>query len=493
MRIVLVSSEAVPFAKTGGLADVVTGLARALYRAGHDVTIILPDHRQFVPSSLTGESTGVALSVWLNDQKVQAWIRKTHLPDSRISVLLIDHPGYFDRQGLYGEGGHDYPDNAERYLFFSRAALEAIAQLDLHPDIIHANDWQTGVIPAVLHEEYSHQPGFERTATVFTIHNMAFQGMFPAEVMRLTNLPSQFFNWQQMEFHGKVNLLKTGISFAHRVTTVSPTYAREITTPEYGYGLEGALSARGEDLVGILNGVDTSEWNPNADHHLPQRYEARSVGRGKPICRAELLHEMKLPRRTEGMLCGMVSRMTDQKGFDLILPAMESLLATGSSFVFLGNGDPVVERKLKNLGEAFPEQFAVRIGYDERLAHRIEAGIDLFLMPSRFEPCGLNQMYSLLYGSPPLVHRVGGLADSVVDTNPETLAAGTANGFAFSDYNVESFIETFHRALATWRDRPTWEKIVQNGMIPDISWNRSASLYAGLYERAIASRCQSNS
>lgn len=488
MKVVLVSSEAVPFAKTGGLADVVTGLARAHYRAGHDVTIILPDHRQFIPSTLTGDSTGVALSVWLDDRKVQAWVRKTHLPDSKISVLLIDHSGYFDRQGLYGEGGHDYPDNAERFLFFSRAAMEAISQFDLHPDVIHANDWQTGVIPALLHEEYGHQPGFQRTASVFTIHNMAFQGMFPPETMKLTNLPSQFFNWQQMEFHGRVNLLKTGISFAHQVTTVSPTYAREITTSEYGYGLEGALAARGEDLTGILNGVDPSEWNPKSDSYLSKRYDDTSFQRGKPVCREELLHEFQLPRRTSGMLCGMVSRMTAQKGFDLILPAMETLLATGSSFVFLGNGDPKVEQELKQLAQRYPTQLGVRIGYDERLAHRIEAGIDLFLMPSSFEPCGLNQMYSLLYGSPPLVHRIGGLADSVVDTNPETLAAGTATGFAFDGYTVDRFVDTFRRALVYWQDHSTWEQIVTNGMRTDCSWGRSASLYADLYRRAQSRR-----
>jgi len=484
VNIVLVSSEAVPFAKTGGLADVATGLVRALGRAGHSATLILPYHRQFISEALAGEATDVTVTVQLGERIVTAEVRRGKIPGSDCDVLLIDHPGYFDRPGIYVQDGGDYADNGERFIFFSRAAMEAIRAFDLKPDVIHANDWQTGIVPALLTNVYREQPVFEKTVSVFTIHNMAFQGCFPAESMWITGLPATLFNHEQLEFFEQLNLLKAGIVFADKVTTVSPTYATEITTSEYGYGLEGVLAERGEDLAGVLNGVDGGDWNPVTDPHLTQQYDVDCFARGKRVNRRALLKEFGLDPEFIGMVCGMVSRMTDQKGFDLILGDTDRLMATGSTFIFLGNGDMWAEPGIQELAAKYPDRVGVRIGYNEGLSHQIEAGIDMFLMPSRFEPCGLNQMYSLLYGSPPLVHNVGGLADSVIDTTPESLSNGTANGFVFDEYNVDSFIRTFRRAESAFQDTPVWEQIISHGMSQDLSWNASAERYLELYRSA---------
>lgn len=486
MRIVLASSEAVPFAKTGGLADVATGLSKALSRSGHDVTLILPYHRQQVPDSIPCRRTGVNVSVKLADRTAVGQIVRAELPDSRVTVLLVDQPAYFNRPALYTEQGEDYADNCERFVFFSRAALETARQFDLRPDVIHANDWQTGLVPAVVSEELRGTPGFDRTAVVFTIHNMAFQGRFWHWDMALTGLGWERFNWRQMEFWGGLNLLKTGIVFSDKVTTVSPTYAAEIRTPEYGYGLEGVLSDRGEDLVGILNGVDTDEWDPARDTHLNQPFSIDCWRTGKPAAKRALQDELGLPRNADVPLMATISRLTDQKGFDLINARIEDLLAADVQFVVLGSGDAKHQEFLRGLSRRRSRQVAVRIGFDEPLAHRIEAASDLFLMPSRFEPCGLNQQYSMRYGSVPIVHGVGGLADSVVDATPDNLRAGTATGFVFHDYQPEAFERTVRRALDCYRDGATWSSLVHAGMSRDCSWERSAAEYVAVYEQALS-------
>jgi starch synthase len=485
VNIVMVSSEAVPFAKTGGLADVVTGLSRALDKAGHNVLIVLPHHRRFISPTLAGQTTGRSVAVNLGMHTPHAWVRESRLPESRVRVLLIDHPGYFDRAGLYVHDGADYPDNAERFIFFSRAALEACTAFGLHPDVLHVHDWQTALIPALLAAQYR-QRGFERTASVLTLHNMAFQGNFPRSTMSLTGLPWELFTWDRLEYYGHVNLLKAGCVFADKITTVSPTYAREITTPQFGYGLEGILKHRGRDLVGILNGVDTDDWNPQSDRHLHHRYDVHTVERGKGVCKRELQRELGLSVDESRPLIGMVSRLTDQKGLDLLASRGDELLQTGAQFALLGAGDRRFEEFVRQLARKAPQQVAAVVGYSDSLAHRIEAGADLFLMPSRFEPCGLNQMYSLMYGTLPLVHAVGGLADSVVNLTPETLADGTATGFVFYDYSPEALLGTLGWALEVWRDRETWKRMQRAAMSLDLSWSHSAEDYVGVYQQAVS-------
>lgn len=487
MNIVMVSSEVVPFAKTGGLADVVTGLSRALERAGHDVTIILPHYRRLIPASLAGQTTGISVTVAMGDHTPHAWIRRTTLPGSRVNVLLIDHPGYFDRGGLYVHQGADYPDNAERFLFFSRAAMQACLALDLRPDVLHVHDWQTAIIPALLEEQHREDEVFRKTASVLTLHNMAFQGSFPAGIMSLTGLPPHLFTMDRLEFYGRLNLLKAGCVYARRVTTVSPTYAREITTPEFGCGLEGVLRHRGRDLVGILNGVDTDDWNPQTDHHLHHRYDVSSAAQGKGICKRELQRELGLAVRDDVPLVGVVSRLTDQKGFDLMAAKEREMLATGAQFAFLGTGEERFQHFITRMARSASGQVAAVVGYSDALAHRIEAGSDLFLMPSRFEPCGLNQMYSLIYGTLPLVRSVGGLADSVVNLTPETLANRTATGFVFDDYTPEALIDTLRWALEVYRDRETWTMMQRAAMSLDLSWSHSAKQYVAVYEDALQS------
>lgn len=491
MRIVVASSEAVPFSKTGGLADVASALPKALSQIGHDVSIIAPHypqihakHRDLPPV----EDINVALRVPVGQKFVDAKVLKSHLPGSKVAVYLIDQPGYFDRPGIYVENDQDYRDNCERFVFFSRAVIEAADRLRLAPDVIHANDWQTGLIPALVSIEARHQTGHEQLASVFTIHNMAFQGRFWHWDMNLTRLDWKYFNWQQMEFFGHLNLLKTGISFADMITTVSPTYAREIQTPEFSYGLHGALAAHRDNLVGILNGVDTEIWNPATDPYIAKTYNADTVEAGKAACKAALQKRLGLPIRPDVPMFGGISRMTSQKGFSLIGQCADVLLDLDIQLVFLGTGDPRYEALLSELAAKHPEKVSTTIGYNEELSHQIEAGCDIFLMPSEFEPCGLNQMYSLIYGTVPIVRAVGGLADSVIDASDVNRANGTANGFSFTDFRGESLFWNICRARSMFADKTAWRQIQRQGMQRDWSWTHSAGEYVRVYERAIARR-----
>lgn len=495
MRVVLASSEAVPFSKTGGLADVATGLARGLAAAGHDATLVAPYHRRQCPASIHCNPTGTTLTVPVADRRVTAQVYTAPLAGSNVRVLLIDQPAYFDRAALYTDGGEDYADNCERFAFFSRAVLEAARVLQLHPDIVHANDWQTGLIPALIDVECRGRPGFERTAAVFTIHNMAFQGQFWRWDMRLTGLDWKFFNWRQMEFWDHLNLLKTGIVFADMVTTVSPTYAREICTPDFGYGLQGVLSERGDRLVGILNGVDTADWNPQTDRHLPQNYSCSDWGPGKAACKRLLQSQLGLALRPDVPLLGMITRLTAQKGLGLVSALSDELLSLDVQMVFLGTGEQRYEQQVLDLCRRSPDQVAAVLGFNEPLAHQIEAASDLFLMPSMFEPCGLNQMYSLLYGTAPIVHAVGGLADTIVDASDGERGNGFRFGPVYTPHEPEfvrrgmgPFGEQVRRAVTLYHDRPAWRKLVQNGMSQDLSWRHSAEEYARVYNRALALR-----
>ena len=420
----------------------------------------------------------------MHGRSVAGSVSWTALEDSGVRVLFISQDDYFGRPQLYMENGEGYSDNCERYCFFSRAIMEVCGQMVLRPDVLHCNDWQTALIPALLHSHHAFQPGFENAASVLTIHNMAFQGQFWHHDMELTGMDWGYFTLHHMEHQGQLNLLKTGIAFADQVTTVSPTYASEICTPEGGCGLDGLLSFRAKDLCGILNGIDDSLWNPETDRHLGSHFSAASLQPGKSQCKQQLQERIGLPQRGDVPLMGMVSRLSDQKGLDIIAEAAERILFQDVQLVFLGTGDPQFEKLLRQLSEQHPSRVAAWIGFDDGLAHQIEAGSDLFLMPSRFEPCGLNQMYSLRYGTVPIVRRVGGLADSVVDTNHDTLADHSATGFVFSNYDATELAETIERAVATYRQTPVWEEIIRNGMTTDWSWNRSAHRYIEVYRQA---------
>ncbi|WP_459555797.1 glycogen synthase [Lacunimicrobium album] len=489
MNIILASSEAVPFAKTGGLADVATSLSEALANLGHDVTLVLPHYPQVMPQGHNGrfkiQPYGHPFAVKIGKRLQTGRFLSAKMVETSLSVVLIDQPDYYDRPQLYLQDGTDYEDNCERFVFFSRAVVELARQFTTPPDIIHANDWQTGLVPVLVSEELRKDPRFAGVASVQTIHNINYQGRFWHWDMPLTGLDWKYFNWKQMEFYGELNLLKSGITFADMITTVSPTYAREIQTPEYGCGLETVLRNRRESLAGILNGVSHADWNPATDWLIESNYSLKSIDEGKPICKADLQETMKLPVRDDVPILGMISRMTDQKGFDLIIETSELLMKMDIQLVFLGTGDRRYETFLDDLAERYPDKVATYIGFSEEVAHKIEAGSDIFLMPSRFEPCGLNQMYSMIYGTVPIVHRVGGLADSVVNVTTSTLSAGTANGFSFDHYTGSAFIFTVQEALRVFEDKQTWQKIVQNGMSTDWTWKRSANQYVDVYQRAL--------
>lgn len=492
LRVVITSSEAAPFSKSGGLADVAPALSKALAANGHEVTLVIPYHRQ--TREVLNETcpaihdTGVSFSVPVGKRTIAASLYWSTLPNSRVRVLLIGQPYFFDRPGLYQHEGRDYDDNCDRFCFFSRAVVECCRRMVLQPDVIHANDWQTALIPALLEVEGRTDPHFANTASVLTIHNLAFQGAFGQLSMPLTGLDWKYYNWQQMEAHGGINLLKTGIAFANKLTTVSPTYAAEIQTPEAGCGLDPALCFRSSDLSGILNGIDSETWNPSIDPHIASNFDVDSVNVGKPQCKADLQKRMNLPQKPGVPMFSIISRMTDQKGFDLIAATADEMLSNDIQLVVLGTGEARYEALFRDLMAKYPDKVAAHIGFDESLAHQIEAGSDIFLMPSRFEPCGLNQMYSLAYGTIPLVRKVGGLADSVVDASAESLSNDTATGIVFDDYDSKEFFSSVERALALYQNKAKRQQVIRRGMSRASSWTASADRYESVYQDALASR-----
>lgn len=490
MNILLASSEIVPFAKSGGLGDVCSALPKQIARLGHEVCVFLPAFRTIHDAGVQIESTGHELSIPMGSKIVRGQILKSHLPDSTVPAYFIDQPEYFERKSYYGENGIDYADNCERFIFFCRGVVEAIRSLQLNVDLIHCNDWQTGLIPAYLEIEYRKIPLFERIATLMTIHNLAFQGRFWHWDMALTGLDWKFFNWQQMEFYDQLNLLKTGIVFADQISTVSKRYAEEIQTPEFGCGLEGVLSDHRDRLSGILNGVDNGDWNPACDAHLPAKYSVQNWREGKAACKQHLQRELGLPESDKTPLIGLVGRLEEQKGWDLIIEVIKSWApGLDVQWAILGTGKEKYHQALEDLVRMWPQRVAASLNFSNPLAHQIEAGADMFLMPSQYEPCGLNQLYSLKYGAVPIVRGTGGLADTIVDASPETLASGTANGFSFSGFDTHNLQTALRRAMETYRDRPEqWAKIVETGMSQDWSWNRSAQQYIDLYQRTIRRR-----
>jgi starch synthase len=487
VKILMATSEAVPFAQTGGLADVCGALPVELARLGHQTAVILPAYRHAFYCGRPIEPMGIDFIVPIGSKTVTGHLLASKMPCSDVPVYLVEQNQYFDRDELYRDGGEDYPDNCERFVFFSRAVLEAIRLLELDVDVIHANDWPTGLVPAYLKVEYGSLPRYGDVACLFTVHNLGYQGQFWHWDMLLTGLDWRYFNWRQMEFHGDLNLLKTGLVFADAISTVSPRYAQEIQTSRFGHRLEGVLRHRRNVLSGILNGIDQGEWNPATDPLLAANYDPESVGKGKPICKAALQEEMGFPPRPDAPLVGMIGRLAAQKGVDLVAEILPRWAETSDvQWVILGTGDPKYHRQLSLLAERFPRKVAVRLMFSPELAHAIEAGADLFVMPSRYEPCGLNQMYSLRYGTVPVVRETGGLADTVVDANPETLAAGTANGFSFREDNAQAFSETLQRACQAYRRPDLWGRLIHTGMRQDWSWARSARQYVELYEQIVA-------
>ena len=490
MNILVAASEVVPFAKTGGLADVAGALPLALAELGHRVTVILPNYRACRRSGRPVRSTGMTLTIPIGTRRVEGEVLESSLGDGEVPVFLIDQPDYFDRDGLYQEGGKDYPDNSERFVFFSRAVLETIRLMELEIDVLHANDWQTGLVPVYLETEYRRQEGLKSIGTLFTVHNLGYQGQFWHWDMLLTGLDWKLFNWQQLEFYGYLNLMKAGLVFADAINTVSRRYAQEIQTSEYGHGLEGVLQSRRNDLYGIVNGIDYGVWNPAVDPHLAAHYDEQSVGKGKPQCKAALQKRFKLPERPEVPVLGQIGRLADQKGWDLVAAVADELLREDVQIVVLGTGEAKYHELLQELVRRYPTKVGLMLGFDNGLAHQIEAGADMFLMPSRYEPCGLNQLYSLKYGTVPVVRATGGLADTIVDSTPPTLASGTATGFSFEPYNAATFLQCVRRALGLWKDRAGWQRLVQNGMRQDWSWGHSAQEYLKVYEKVWTKRAQ---
>ena len=485
MNILFASSEAVPFSKTGGLADVCGALPVELAKLGHPPALILPHYRKTRYCGQPIEPLGIDFIVPIGSKMVSGHLLKSVMPDGNTPVYLVEQDQYFDRDELYGADGKDYVDNCERFVFFSRAVLEAIRLLDLKIDVLHANDWQTGLALAYLKLEYGKLPRYQKIAGLFTIHNIAYQGQFWHWDMLLTGLDWKYFNWRQMEFHGNLNLLKTGLVFADAISTVSPRYAREIQSSPLGSGLEGVLQARRDSLFGILNGIDAKEWDPQNDPHLPAHYNAQTVERVKPICKAALQKELGLPRESSAPLIGFVGRLADQKGLDLVIDVMQRWVQTSDvQWAILGTGEPKYHKALEKLADRFPGKAAVRLEFSTPLAHRIEAGADMFLMPSRFEPCGLNQLYSLRYGTVPVVRSTGGLADTIVGYDP--LAPNeNANGFAFEEYSSLALGEALRQACDAYRRPEVWQKLIAVGMNQDWSWSRSAKEYVALYEKTM--------
>jgi starch synthase len=472
MRILYVASEAVPFAKTGGLADVMGVLPNTIKDLGQEVVAVIPKYRGIDDAKPFLSSLTIPLG---GSWRFCSIYEAQEPTDARF--FLVDYPEYFDRQQLYQVDGLDYPDNWERFALLSLAALEFAKRAPKPPDIIHCNDWQSALVPVYLRILYRNDPFFRTTKTLLTIHNLAFQGIFPRSVLSQVSLPESLFNPEQMEFYGNVNFLKGGILFADKLSTVSQKYSREIRTSEFGSGLEGVLLKRAADLTGILNGVDYSRWEPATDPWLSASYSAENLD-GKIACKRDLLKEFEIQDSVERPLIGIVSRLVDQKGFDLLFEVADTIVTEGASLVVLGTGEEKYCRFFLELRQRHPRYVGAKIAYDERLAHKIEGGADMFLMPSRFEPCGLNQIYSLKYGTVPLVRATGGLDDTIVDYS----TSEEGNGFKFSTYSPRALLDAVRRAMRVYQNRDQWEALMKKGMEQNFSWRRSAERYLDLYQ-----------
>lgn len=480
MKIVHVASEMYPYMKTGGLADAVGALASALADKGHEVAVFIPGYRAALEhKDAAGAVRKLKLKVEMADGYCSGEVRMFS-PRARLQVYLVCREEFFDRRAPYGNGERDYEDNAERFVFFCKAVVEMLRLGDLQADIVHCHDWQAALLPVLLrHSERRHHVTLA-LKTVFTIHNIAFQGLFPAKAFALTNLPDELYHMDGLEYYAQINLMKGGILFSDRVTTVSPRYAQEIQTPEFGCGLDGVVQTRAEDIVGLLNGVDTAVWNPALDALLPARYSAVNMA-GKALCRAELMKKAGFAPDARVPVFGVVARLTEQKGIDFILENRDFFVDHDCRLVLLGSGDKRMEEELRALVTTAAQKVYVATKLDEAMSHLIEAGSDFFLMPSRFEPCGLNQMYSQVYGTIPIVSRVGGLFDTVTDADDDPV-----NGTGLMcDPSAASLRDALQRALVLHADKPRFTAVQQRGMAKDFSWQVAAGGYERLYQESL--------
>jgi starch synthase len=479
VRILFVASEGLPFSKTGGLADVVEALPKALAAQGHEVAVVLPRYRGTKATAVVIPSLTIPLA---NRLRFPAVVDGSQI--SGVRYFFVDDPEFFDRDGFYGTVAGDFPDNAERYSEFCRTAIEIVKHV-WPADVIHCHDWQTGLVPVLLRTAYDDDPTVKDIPVVFTIHNMGYQGLFKPDVLARAGIPQTLFFPGGLEFYGNVNFLKGGLVYSDYLTTVSKRYAQEIQTPEFGWGLDGAMRNRADRLVGILNGVDYSAWSPDRDKFISMKYSAKDMS-GKQVCKQALLELYGIaPEHASRPVIGIVSRFADQKGFDLIAEKALELMKEDLSLVVLGSGDRKYEELFQAMATTFPGRVGVRIAYDNEVAHKIEAGADMFLMPSRYEPSGLNQMYSLKYGTVPIVRATGGLDDSV---EPFDLEHGTGTGFKFAEYSGAAMMYAIRQALHHCTDERIWRRIQLNGMAKDFSWKGPAAEYAKVYQAALSLR-----
>ncbi len=479
MNILMVASEVIPFAKTGGLADVVGSLSKELEKLGHNLTVVLPYYRMTKEGDFEVDHFKETLRIKMLDKMVEGEILTAGM-DRNIAVYLIKNDDYYDREGLYGTEKGDYGDNAERFIFLCKATLELLKMAGFKPDIIHCHDWQTGLVPAYLKILLKSDPFFATIKTVLTIHNLAYQGLFDQQDMSLTGLPWEVFTPEGIEFYGKINFLKAGIVYGDIITTVSPKYAQEILTEEYGCGLEGVLQSRKEDLYGVLNGADYGEWNPEKDKFIIKNYD-RSDLSGKKNCKRSILKEFGLEVEEDAPLFGMVSRLARQKGIDLVVEAAAEISRLGG-LVILGKGDEIYEKLIIELANKYPNKVGVKIGFDEPLAHKITAGCDFFLIPSRYEPCGLNAIYSLKYGAIPIVRATGGLEDIISEFSS---GIGWRNVFKFQDFSKDSLLSSIRFAIEIYKTKELWHTLLENALMCDYSWKKPAREYEKLYLKVL--------
>jgi starch synthase len=477
VKIAIVAAEAAPYAKAGGLADVIGSLPGALKDAGADPSLIVPGYTSIIENV---ETAPVLRNIPMRFGTEVERFSVLRASDSHgVPMYLIDHPGFFHRPGIYGENGNDYPDNMRRFIFFGRAAAVASAEI-IAPDVAHAHDWHAAAVPIAMRANGALSPMFEQALSVFTIHNLAFQGIGKREDFALLNLDASYFSPACLEFYGHLNLMKGAIALCDGASTVSPTYAREITTdPELGFGLEGVLRDKGKDFVGILNGADYHEWNPATDPQIAANYTPAKPD-GKRKCTRALRDSLGLPNREDCPLVGMVTRMTSQKGVDLLRDALDTVMRLDLQLVMLASGDPALERFFKDAEKRYPEKLRAIIEFNNGMAHRIQAGSNAFLMPSRFEPCGLTQMYALRYGTAPVVRATGGLRDTISEFEP---VRGTGNGLVFEKFDAAEMVAALDRMIATFRDRAKWRRLMANCFASDFSWERAAHQYLEWFTR----------
>jgi starch synthase len=478
MRIVIATSEAVPYAKTGGLADVAGSLNKEYRGMNKEAYIILPLYKKIKEGDIPLRNTGLKIKVPVGEREIGGEVFS-----DQVSAYFISCDEFFDREDLYGSPRGDYLDNASRFIFFSRGVLETSKMLKFRPDVIHCNDWQTALLPFYLQTIYKEDRFFKDTATLLTIHNLGYQGLFPASEMPLTSLGWKFFNPEGIEFYGKINFLKAGLISADVLTTVSNTYAKEILQEDFGFGLEGVLKNRERDLYGVINGIDYDEWDPSRDKLIPETFHIENL-QGKAVCKRMLVKEASLDK-VDRPLIGMVGRLSAQKGLDLVLQSLEEILSLGVNLVILGKGDESYHRGFSEAAQRYRGRISVTIGFEESLAHKIYAGSDFFLIPSKYEPCGLGQLISMKYGTLPIGRRTGGLADTIQDYNP---LAVRGTGFLFSDYTSSAMQDAIKRALCVYTDMDKFQKMIVSAMKMDFSWKRSAERYIELYGHTIKKR-----